>query len=117
LGTESVVLALAFSLAAWGGLRLAAGLRWSLWLLDAGQVAAVVVLIALKQPVVAGLAGLLFFGQLAMQPALRYGGDNAAGADRAGTDRRANLDRRATVSRRTWPWLMALMLLAAVALP
>jgi hypothetical protein len=118
LGTESVVLALAFALAAWGGLRLAAGLRWSLWLLDAGQVAAVVVLIALKQPIVAGLAGLLFFGQLAMQPALRYGGGaDGAGADPASIDRRANLDRRAAVSRRTWPWLMALMLLAAVALP
>jgi hypothetical protein len=107
LGTASLALALAFSLAAWGSLRLAAGLRGSLWLLNAGQVIAVAVLILLKQPVVAGVAGLLFFGQLAMQPSLRY----EDGADPAG------VGRRATVSRRAWPWLMALMLVAALALP
>ena len=101
LDAASVVLALSFALAAWGGLRLAAGLRRSLWLLNTGQVIAVVVLIVLKEPIVAGVAGLLFFGQLAMQPSLRYNEHAEPSA----------------VSRRTWPWLMALMLLAAWALP
>ena len=107
LGTASLVFAPAFALAAWGNLRLASGRRWGLWLLNAGQVVAFTVLIALKQPLVAGAAGLLFFGQLAMQPSLRY--EDGGGPD--GTERRA------TVSRRTWPWLMALMLVAALALP
>lgn len=101
MGTASLVLALAFALAAWGNLRLAARLRRGLWLLNAGQAVVVVALILLKQPVIAGAAGLLFFGQLAMQPSLRY--EN--GADPP------------TVSRRIWPWLMALMLVAALALP
>ena len=101
LDTASVILALAFALAAWGGLRLAAGLRRSLWPLNAGQVIAVAVLIWLKEPIAAGVAGLLFFGQLAMQPSLNFAGDADPSA----------------VSRRTWPWLMALMLLAAWALP
>ena len=107
LGTASLALALAFSLAAWGNLRLAAGLRWGLWLLNGGQALVVALLLLLKQPVVAGVAALLFFGQLAMQPSLRY----EDGADPAG------VGRRATVSRRAWPWLMALMLVAALALP
>ncbi len=107
MGTASLVLALAFALAAWGNLRLASGLGRGLWLLNTGQAIAVIVLIWLKQPLVAGAAGLLFFGQLAMQPALRYG----EGMDPAGEDGRA------AVSRRTWPWLLALMLVAAVSLP
>ena len=98
--TASLVLALAFALAAWGNLRLAAGLPRSLWLLNAGQVIVIAIFVMLKQPIVAGAAGLLLFGQLAMQPSLRYG--DAAPS---------------VVSRRTWPWLMLLMLVAAWALP
>jgi hypothetical protein len=101
IGTASLVLALAFALAAWGNQRLAARLPRSLWLLNAGQVLAVLVLVMLKQPIVAGAVGLLFFGQVAMQPSLRYGEDAV----------------HTVVSRRTWPWLMLLMLVAAWALP
>ncbi len=107
MGTASLVLALAFALAAWGSLRLAAGLGRGLWLLNTGQAIAVIVLVWLKQPLVAGAAGLLFFGQLAMQPSLRYGEGVGPAAG----------DRRAAVSRRTWPWLLVLMLVAAVSLP
>ena len=101
IGTASLVLALAFALATWGNLRLAAGLARSLWLLNAGSIVAIAVLIMLKQPVVAVVAGLLFFGQVAMQPSLYYGQEPSP----------------AIVSRRSWPWLMLLMLLAAWALP
>jgi len=107
MGTASLVLALAVALAAWGSLRLVAGLGRGLWLLNTGQAIAVIVLIWLKQPLVAGAAGMLFFGQLAMQPALHY----REGVDSAGGDRWS------AVSRRTWPWLLALMLVAAVSLP
>jgi hypothetical protein len=101
ISTASLVLALAFSLAAWGNQRLAAGLKRSLWLLNAGSVVAIAALIMLKQPVVAVAAGLVFSGQVAMQPSLRYS-ENAV---------------HSIVSRRTWPWLMLLMLIAAWALP
>ena len=107
IGTASLVLALAFSLAAWGNLRLAAGLPRSLWLLNAGQVIAIAVFVMLKQPIVAGAAGLLFFGQMAMQPSLRYSVEARPRAEKV----------HAVVSRRIWPWLMLLMLLAAWALP
>ncbi|MGD9047034.1 MAG: hypothetical protein PVF77_03190, partial [Anaerolineae bacterium] len=102
----SIFLALAFALAAWGGLRLATGLPRGLWLLNLGQAAAIVVLLVLKQPLAAGVSGLLLFGQVAMQPSLRYGAVPATGERPY-----------AFVSRRTWPWLMAAMLLAALALP
>lgn len=101
-GTTSVILALAFSLAAWGNLRLSAGLGRGLWLLNGGQALAVAVLLVLKQPVAAGIAGLLLFGQVAMQPALHFGGGKAV---------------TAMVSRRTWPWLLAVMLLVALTVP
>jgi hypothetical protein len=65
-----------------------------------------VVLLVLKQPLAAGVSGLLLFGQVAMQPSLRYGAVPATGERPY-----------AFVSRRTWPWLMAAMLLAALALP
>ena len=130
IGTASLVLALAFALAAWGNLRLAAGLPRSLWLLNAGQAIAVVVLIMLKQPIIAGAAGLLFFGQLAMQPSLRYredapgDGDAETPADHSSpTSKLGGISAfsrdavHTAVSRRTWPWLMLLMLVAAWALP
>jgi hypothetical protein len=101
-GTTAVVLGLAFSLAAWGNLRVGAGLGRGLWLLNGGQILAVIVLLLLKQPVAAGLAGLLLFGQVAMQPALRFGGDKVV---------------TLTFSRRTWPWLQVAMLLVALTVP
>ena len=143
MGTASLVLALAFALAAWGNLRLAAGLPRSLWLLNAGPVIAVSVLIMLKQPVVAAVAGLLFSGQVAMQPSLRYSvearpqagastkenpvGDSDAETRADYSSPSSELDGisafsreddiHTVVSRRTWPWLMLLVLLAAWALP
>jgi hypothetical protein len=99
ISVPSLVLALAFSLAVWGGLRVAHGRSGGLWLLNAGQVVAVALLAALKQPLAAGALGLLLFGQVAFQLLLRLGGDPAR------------------VFRRTWPWLMAAILVAAVALP
>ena len=102
----SIILALAFSLAAWGNLRVVAALPRGLWLLNAGQVIAIVVLLILKQPLVAGLAGLFLFGQVAMQPSLHYAVEPGGG-----------MERYTIVSRRTWPWLMAAMLVVALALP
>lgn len=95
----SLALALSFALAVWGGLRVARGLRGGLWLLNGGQAAGVALLAGLKQPLAAGVVGLLFFGQVALQPSLRYGGEPAR------------------VFHRAWPWLMAAMLVAALALP
>lgn len=100
LGTTSAILAVAFSLAAWGNLRIAAGLGRGLWLLNAGQAVGVLMLLVLKQPVAAGIAGLILFGQVAMQPALHFGLEPAVSS---------------AVSRRTWPWLLAAMLVVALA--
>jgi hypothetical protein len=101
LGAASVALALSFSLAAWGLLRVGAGLGRGLWLLNGGQIVGVAVLIGVQQPVAAGITGLLLFGQLAMQPSLHYGGKLA----------------HQIIGRRSWPWLIAAMLVAAWALP
>jgi hypothetical protein len=106
LEPASMILALSFALAAWGDLRVAAGLPRGLWLLNAGQTVAIVVLLVLKQPLAAGVAGLLLFGQVALQPSLRYGAEPSTGKLPY-----------TLVSRRTWPWLMAAMLLAALAVP
>lgn len=97
----SLILSLSFALAAWGALRVFEGRARGLWLLNGGQVAGTVLLVVLKQPLLAGAMGLLLFGQIAMQPSLRSGGDA----------------RRLAFSGRTWPWLMAAMLVAAMALP
>jgi hypothetical protein len=109
VSVASLVLALSFSLAAWGNLRVAAGLPRGLWLLNAGQAVGVVVLLVAKQPVAASVIGLLLFGQVAMQPSLRFGGESAGSVF-------AHLV-RATVSQRTWPWLMAVLLVAAWTVP
>ena len=100
-GLASSILALSFALAAWGNLRLAAGLRRGLWLLNGGQAIAVVVLVGAQQPLAAGVAGLLLFGQVAMQPSLWS----------------TTTPAHATISTRMWPWLMAAMLVAGWALP
>lgn len=99
MGGASSLLALCFALSVWGAMRLREGLRGALWLLDGGQVAVVAALAALKQPLAAFAVGMLLLGQVALQPGL------AAGAD---PDQ---------VLARTWPWLMATMLVAALALP
>lgn len=94
----SVLLALCLAVAAWGGLRLARGLRGALLPLNGGQVAAIALLAAVKQPLPAGLLGLLLLGQVALQPSLGEA-------------------EPAIVARRTWPWLMAAMIVAALAVP
>lgn len=97
----SLVLALSYTLAAWGALRLSEGRLRGLWLLNGGQVAGVVLLVVVRQPLAAGFVGLLLFGQVVVQPLLRAGGE----ADRV------------ALGRRMWPWLLAAMLAAALALP
>ncbi len=65
----STLLAFSYALACAGALRLAQGrpglARWNL-----GQIVAVIVLVASRQPVAAGVAGLLFIGQGFAQPRL-----------------------------------------------
>jgi hypothetical protein len=97
--TPSLVLASGFTVAAWGILRASQGLKAGLWLLNGGLAIAVIALVFLKQPLAAGVVGLLLFGQLVLQPSLRFGGDPAR------------------VARRMWPWVMAAMLVAALAIP
>jgi hypothetical protein len=99
LGWPSVALACCFAIAAWGALRADEGQAGGLWLLDGGQGAAGLLLVVLKQPLAAGVVGLLLFGQVALQPVLRLGGAPEG------------------VIRRSWPWLMATMLAAAATIP
>jgi len=94
----SLALALCFALGAWGALRLGGGQTAGLWLLNGGLVLGLAVMIAAKQPLAAGGLGLALFGQVACQLPLSQGGDP-----------------RSTV-RHTWPWLMAAMTVAAVAI-
>ncbi|MCL7454383.1 MAG: hypothetical protein M8467_15195 [Anaerolineae bacterium] len=99
MALPSFLVALGFVIAIWGSLRLAQGRSGALALLDGGQAAVVVVLVAVRQPLLAGAVGALILGQVALQPALHHGADPAG------------------VFRRTWPWLMTAMLVAALALP
>lgn len=96
---ETVLIALAFSVAAWGALRADRGLGGGRWLLNGGLLLVVGLMIAWEQPLVAGLLALLFFGPLALQL-------SAPGEDTA----------RAGFLERVAPWLMAAMLAAAVGL-
>jgi hypothetical protein len=95
----SFLVALGFVLAVWGSLRLVQGRTAALTLLNTGQLAVVAVLVVVKQPLWAGAMGALILGQVALQPGLFGGGD------------------RARIFQQTWPWLMAAMLVGAVALP
>jgi hypothetical protein len=95
----SFLVAMGFVLAVWGSLRLVRGQAAALMLLNGGQVAVAAVLVALRQPLLAAAVGALILGQIALQPALQKGVDAAE------------------VFRRTWPWLMAAMLVGALALP
>jgi hypothetical protein len=99
MSQASVALAISLAVAAWGVFRVTDGRPGGLWLLNGGQVVVVALLAVLKQPLAAGAAGLLLFGQIASQPALGSGGDPAR------------------IMQRTWPWLMAVMLVAALAIP
>jgi hypothetical protein len=99
LSRPSAILALCFAVAAWGILHLGAGRRVGQWLQNGAQCGALVLLVVLRQPLAAGLVGLLLFGQVALQIAFRSDAD---------PDR---------LMRRTWPWLMASMMIAAVAIP
>jgi hypothetical protein len=96
---HAVAFALLFSLAAWGMLRVAQGQAAWLWLLNGGQVMVAALLLVLKQPLAAGGVAILVLGQILSHLALRFGGDPRG------------------VVRRTWPWLLAAMLLAAWAVP
>jgi hypothetical protein len=97
LNAPTLTLALAFSIAVWGALRLAEQKRGALWLLNGGQVVAAALLAAVKQPLAAGLVGLFLLGQVALQPSLYHDGQAVR------------------IFRRGWPWLMAAMLVAALA--
>ena len=97
LNAPSLALALAFSIAVWGALRVAEQKRGALWLLNGGQVVGVTLLVLVGQPLAAGAAGLLLLGQVALQPSLYLGGIATR------------------IFRRGWPWLMAAMLVAALA--
>jgi len=99
LAWPSMVLALCFSIAVWGILRVSQGLPRGLWMLNCGQVLVMGLLIVLKQPLAAGAVGLLWFALVALQASVRS--DTAFG----------------NITKRTWPWLMASMLVAALALP
>jgi hypothetical protein len=97
----STLLALGYAFAYAGGLRMSqnqTGLaRWNL-----GQVVGLIVLVAWRQPLAAGIAGLLSLGQAASQPELF---DAKTGeVESTATDR---------FLRFAQPWLMAAMLVAA----
>ena len=96
----SLALALLFSLAGGGALLAADGRRWGLWLLNGALAGSAVVLVVLQEPLAAGALGLLACGGLLSQ--LPVGGV-ALGARGIG--------------RRLWPWLMAAMFVAALAVP
>ena len=96
---QALLIALLFALAVWGELRVARGLAGGPWLLHGAQVGVAVLLVVLGQPLPAGGIVALAFGQFLSSLTLRFGGEPAA------------------VARRTWPWLLAAMLLAAIAIP
>lgn len=95
----SVAVALSFVLAAAGAMRAGAGLAGGLRLLNGGLIFVVVLLAVSRQPVAAGVVGLLFFGQLAIQLSLSFA------------------DEPVLLARRVWPWLLLSMLVAALAIP
>jgi len=98
---SSTLLALAYGLSYAGALRMAQdrpGLtRWNL-----GQGAALIVLVALRQPAAATVAGLFFVGQALFQPGLFDAETDEVMPDAA--------DRFLRIAQ---PWLMAAMLAAA----
>lgn len=99
LTSWSFLLAIFYTVVYHGCLKLAAngGRRW-LTLIEVSQAAVVALLIFLKQPVVAGVMGLLLLSQMLLQPFLGQG------------------QVALWYLRRTRPFLMAGMLLAALAI-
>lgn len=95
----SLVLATAYSLVIWGALRATRRLSGAWWLVNAGQLAGSAVLVWSKQPLVAGLMGLLLLAQIALQVALRQE------------------DRPELIVSRSSPWILVSMLVAVVFLP
>jgi hypothetical protein len=102
LAWPSVLLALAYGLTWAGGVRLSQG-RAGLATWNLGQALALIVLLAVRQPLLAGIAALLWLGQAVAQPALF---DAQTG----------NLDSAAAGRFLHFAqfWLMAAMFLAAV---
>ncbi len=98
LTLKSFLLAALYTVAYYSCLRLATGSekRW-LVLLKVTQAAVIAILIFLKQPVIAGVVGLLLLPQMLLQPFLSQG------------------EMALWYLRRTGPFLMAGMLLAALA--
>lgn len=101
MNAVSWVMALSFTLAVLGSLRVGEGLPGGLWLLNGGQISIAVLLVALRQPLAGGLVGMFLLAQIALQPSL-YFPDGAACT---------------AFCRRSWPWLMAAMLVAALVIP
>jgi hypothetical protein len=97
----SALLALGYALTYTGGLHLAQGwpglARWNL-----GQVITIIALVAWRQPLAAGVAGLLFLGQAIAQPGLFEIESGEVEPTAA-----------ARFLRFAQPWLMAVMLVAA----
>jgi hypothetical protein len=101
LNRASFALALIFSLATLGALRVAQGRRSGLWFLNGSLIVGTLLVVGWRQPLIAGVMGLLFFGAAALQLTL-------------------NPDREiewVKLFDRTGPWLMAIMLMAALAVP
>ena len=96
---HALLLSLFFSLSVWGVVRVARGMVGGSWLLHGGQLSVAVMLVILRQPLAAGGIVLLAFGPLLSWLTQRLGGDPPA------------------VARRTWPWLLAAMLVASLAFP
>jgi hypothetical protein len=95
----SLALAFLYSGAAWGIVRMQAGRPAGLWLLAGTQTISGAILVWLGQPLAAGALALLLLGQIALHLSSLDSSEAALAA------------------RRTWPWLLAAMLVAAWALP
>jgi hypothetical protein len=110
LSWPTVVLALSFAVAAWGALRAGAAFRGGLALLNGGQLVCVGLLVVMRQPLAAVAGGLMLVGQIALEITL---------ISHVPPDQQASRPLESSASRvivRTWPWLMAAMLVAAAAL-
>jgi len=110
LSQPSVVLALSFAVAAWGALRAGESLTGGLWLLNGGQLVCVGLLVVMRQPLAAVAVGLLLAGQIALELTLF---SRVPSAQQPSSQLEADAS---SVMIRTWPWLMAAMLVAAVAI-
>jgi hypothetical protein len=99
MSLASLGLALCFAAAALGMLKVDDGQRGGLWLVNGGQATGALWLASFGQPLAASAVGLLLFGQVALQPALQA------------------QDPPQRITPRAWPWLMAAMLIAAIAIP